>query len=830
MTLEGDIDGVDILPEMCSAISNALGCDPSALGSLEGRIEAHFRVGYDPATSQPWTFDVAGQLDHGRITAPRLPHPLTEVQATVHLDNQGFFVRDLKARSSQAVLSLTCSGGLAPSSPMDVEAAVGQLPLDDHLLAVLPGDLQEEWRKAKPEGQVDARIKLHYDGRAWQPQVRIDCRRQVAFTYGDFPFRLEQGDGWLELKDDRLRIDLRTVSENQLVCIAGDFLHPGKGAAGGLRVACNELPIDEKLLRAMPSQAQSLVRSLALRGTVGLTYDYWREVPQGPEHEHLLLRASGCGLRYDGFPYPVSNASGEVEMSDGNWWFRKLSGCNGTTCVNGDGTLTHTSHGDELVLRLSATKVPLGELRDALPPGIQQVWDLVKPRGTVDIAANVRYDPIHLLDVTVRAVPQSETCTLEPVQFPYHLENVQGVFTYSSSGLRFDRFSAWHGPVKIACDGLCTFRADGGWQLSLDRLAVDRLRMDRAFLQAVPPQLKKGLADLNATGPMSLQGWIVLARGANPAVPITAQWDLNVGLNQMGADCGVRLENIYGKVGVKGWSDGTQFKMCGELAIDSLTYRDHQFTQVRGPFWVDDGQAIFGSDVAAYDKKYFPQGQRPATSRRVTAKIFGGSVYGDGQTRFGPQPRFNIQAWLVNADLAACARELGSNNRNLRGRIFSDVKLGGVCHNPTALAGNGHLYLREANIYELPVMISMLKILSIKAPDPNAFSTSDINFHVEGEHFYFDKLDFNGDAISLSGKGQMNFQGNTDVVLAATIGRADAAVPALRKFFSGASQQFMQIHVTGNLQNPDIRQEALPVLNRALKDLDSISRTGNVAQ
>ena len=81
-------------------------------------------------------------------------------------------------------------------------------------------------------------------------------------------------------------------------------------------------------------------------------------------------------------------------------------------------------------------------------------------------------------------------------------------------------------------------------------------------------------------------------------------------------------------------------------------------------------------------------------------------------------------------------------------------------------------------------MISMLKILSIKAPDPNAFSTSDIDFRVEGEHVHFDKLDFKGDAISLLGKGEMNFQGDTDMVLAATVGPADAGVPALRNFFS----------------------------------------------
>ena len=65
----------------------------------------------------------------------------------------------------------------------------------------------------------------------------------------------------------------------------------------------------------------------------------------------------------------------------------------------------------------------------------------------------------------------------------------------------------------------------------------------------------------------------------------------------------------------------------------------------------------------------------------------------------------------------------------------------------------------------------------------------------------------------------MNFQGDTDLVLAATVGPADAAVLPRLNFFSRTSQQIMQIRVTGNLQNPDIRQEVLPGVNQALKNL-----------
>ena len=633
LSLAGKIDGVEISPEMRNVLPDGLGSNLSVLGSLRGQTEALFQIDYDPAAPQAWRFNVTGQLAGGRIDDPRLPRPLTEIHAVVHVDNQGFAIQKFEARSNQATLVLTCSGGLKPSSPLAIEAVVRQLPLDDQLRAVLPDALREEWQKIQPEGLIDAVIHLRYDGRAWQPQVSIECQN-VAFTHREFPYRLDRGKGHLELKDGRLQIDIATKSEDHLVQIVGEVFNPGKARRAGCGSRSNELPIDEKLLRALKPQAEALARSMDLKGTIGFTFETWREIPEGPKHQHLHLQASRGGLRYDRFPFALTNVHGEMEMTDGDWAVRNLEGYNGASRVTGGGALKATPQGDELTLRLIATNVPLeGELRDALQPDMRELWALLKPQGIIDITADVHYlAQSKQLDVTVGAEPRSEICSLEPVQFPYRFENVQGVFTYSRGCVTFERCSAWHGPVKLACSGTCSFQPSGGWELRMDRLSVDRLRMDREFMQALPLQLKKGLGELNATGPMSLQGAILLARGPNPSEPVTSRWNLNVGLTQVGVDCGVRLENIYGNVGISGWADGTRFQMRGELALDSLTCRDHQFTQVLGPFWIDDQQAMFGSGVTQLDNQRLPPGQAKAPLRPVTAKIFGGTVYGDGWT------------------------------------------------------------------------------------------------------------------------------------------------------------------------------------------------------
>ena len=231
LDLAGKIDGVEISPEMHNVLPDSCGCNLSVLGSLRGQTEARFQVCYDPASPQPWKFDIIGQLARGRLDDPRLPHALTEISATVHLDNQGFAIQNLKARSNQASLMLTCSGGLNPSSPMAIDADVSQLPLDEQLRASLPDKLREEWQKLLPEGLIDASIRLRYDGRGWTPQVRIQCRN-VSFAHHKFPYRLEHGNGLLELKDDRLQMNLSTFSENQLVHIVGEIRNPTNGADG----------------------------------------------------------------------------------------------------------------------------------------------------------------------------------------------------------------------------------------------------------------------------------------------------------------------------------------------------------------------------------------------------------------------------------------------------------------------------------------------------------------------------------------------------------------------------------------------------------------------
>ena len=442
----------------------------------------------------------------------------------------------------------------------------------------------------------------------------------------------------------------------------------------------------------------------------------------------------------------------------------------------------------------------------------------------VDLAAQICYlSEQKQLSLGVRIEPKSETASIEPVHFPYRMDKLQGALLYRDGHVTLQQFKAEHGPVTIRSEGYCDFLPDGGWNIHLAGLTADRLQPDRDLILALPERLKKAVLTLNPTGrPIDLCGNLDLIHDGRQGMPLRCQWDdVRINIFQSAIQCGVRLENVFGTVTLSGQSDGQRCFCRGELNLESLNYKDCQFKNVMGPISIDDQRVLLGSlvDKSADGAPLLNADGAARSPRPISANLFGGTIYGDGQVSLGPEPRYHLAATLAHADLARMAREGMDPRQHLQGKIMANVELHGVGTSRNAMSGRGSLALSDADIYELPMMISLLKILSIRAPDRNAFGTASMDYHIEGEHIYLDRIDFNGDAISLRGKGEMDFQSNVKMNFSTRVGQAELDLPVVRQIFRGASEQFLQIYVGGTLQNPEIRKEAFPAVNQALQQL-----------
>ncbi|HEV3005263.1 MAG TPA: AsmA-like C-terminal region-containing protein, partial [Pirellulales bacterium] len=766
----------------------------------------------------------------------RLPHPLTDLRATFRVNAKSLAVTELTAQSGPTTLKVASfvRTGHLPKSPFTLRAEGEHVVLDAQLLKLFPGCWQGTWQLFRPSGEVDVeRLELNFDGERWRPRLLVRCVN-VAFAYEDFPYRLEHGKGRIEFNDGLLTVDVTAYSDAEPVRIVGRVRNPGPEALVFWEIHGDSLRLDEKLFKALREPTGRVVRALNPRGTFSLFCRIGHDEGRNPAlHKHVAIGLNRCSLKYDAFPYPLDNVRGSVVMNDDVWEFNELEGTNDTGRVTCQGRLFPSRRGHELVLNFEGRNVPLEEeLRDALAvqsPGAARLWRDLKPRGTVDAESVLTLAPgdtIAEVWVTARPVcneAANQFASIEPSYFPYRLEKLQGELTYERGSVKLERIRAEHRGTKLSAAGECDIDPLGGWRLRLDRCLVDHFRpTDREVLQALSGLLKKRLTDLAATGSLNLRGSLELSSAGQPGDPVSAGWDLNVEVQRGSLDFGIALEDIFGGARLVGGFDGRRFECHGELDFDSVTLKEHQLTELRGPFFVDDEVVLLG---AAADRRRrdrsVPQG------RSLTARLYGGLVRADGKITAG-QGEYIVHCTLANADLARFAREAVAGQQRLTGLVSADVDFSGRGRGIHNLAGRGRVTLRDADLFQLPVLVALLKTLSGRPPSTTAFNTGDVDFRIEGEHVYLNRIDCKGDAISLRGKGELNFDRTIKLTFHTVLGHDDVRIPILDKLGAGASQQILLIHVGGTLDEPITRREPFPTLAQALEQLqpDPAPRAG----
>ncbi|MDX1964905.1 MAG: AsmA-like C-terminal region-containing protein [Pirellulales bacterium] len=817
----GSIQGLQIGPELISALPTELATQLQPASVLRGELNLDYEIGYEAAAARPWTFEVVGRLQRGRIDDERIPQIWEDVHADFQANTHGMLLRELTAYNGKTRLTLAAERrGYAADSPISLSLNARNLMIGRDWEKSLPPPLLEMWQKFLPAGEVDVSGRLDYDGQNWRPSGEIRCLN-VSFTYHKFPVRLDRTHGTLTWAEDRLRMNLTSHLAGRPVQISGLIEQPGPNYTGVVTIQGQKLGLDQSVLAALPEKPREVMESLHLNGQ----FQFFLQVTKNQAQDlipHMAVRVDleNCTVKYDKFPYPLHSVRGTVELRDNVWTFRDLEGYNDTGRVTLRGELVPVADGNELRLTFTGTEIAIEpELRDALPPRAKVFWQRLQPRGMLDLQmAVVTYRTADKsLQIQITATPVGETVMFEPEFFPLRLEKVRGVFRYSPGKLEFADLTAEQERLPVRASGYCEYDNLGAWHVRFDKFVADRVRPERQTLQAaLPAKLRKIVQLLHLEGALNLAGSFDLWGNTDVPQPVTAAWDGVVDLRDAKLKSGIELAHVDGTVRLQGKTNGTQLWLSGELAIDSLSTADLQLSNLAGPFYIDETQAIFGSQA-------IPKNSSPAP-RHLQARCYDGNALADVWVGFGSVPQFLLLTRLENIDLAKIGQEQVPGKQQLSGKVNLGMELRGSGAGVHTLAGKGEMQLRDAQLGELPVMVAMLKLLSIREPDRTAFDAGDIRFRVEGEHIYLDSIELSGNAISLLGTGEMNLQRELQLVFAAVAGRSDWQLPGWKSFLGQTSQQFMEIHVGGTLMEPEIKRENFPALKEALDQLQAERR------
>jgi hypothetical protein len=240
-------------------------------------------------------------------------------------------------------------------------------------------------------------------------------------------------------------------------------------------------------------------------------------------------------------------------------------------------------------------------------------------------------------------------------------------------------------------------------------------------------------------------------------------------------------------------------------------YKGIQLTQVNGPISIDDERLGFGESSTRLPEE--------GPARPIYARVFTGTVQGSGEVKLSRDYPFKVEGRLFDGDLATISREATLRRHDISGRTYADIRLEGNSLGAHTFLGNGNVQLRQANLYELPLVARLLKVLTISPLNATAFTESDVNYHIEGDRMYFDRISFTGDAFSLDGKGEMTLDGGLNLAFYTEIGRNDFKDLILRPLIKEAGKRLVQINVTGTVADPNIERQLAPQLNETLQTI-----------
>lgn len=835
-SLTGGVEGLEFTPRLRAALPTD--CDKwlEPLASVRGRTRFNFEVSHSGLKDAALQFNIAGNVSEGRIDDNRLPESLTDVVADVSADNRGLKITGVAAKCGPGELSGSLTtGGFTANSPIDVQLKLKGWPLD-RCPRELPARLQDELKKLNLRGAADVSGRFTFDGKTWKRNA-VATARQVSLQHTAFNYPLTDGEGRLQDDGNSVRAELRALAGSTPITIVAEF-PTAQGPAGAGRVDIrSEKPvlIDERFLAALEPNAQKVVRSLSPQGTISVVGRIERTAPDRPPLKSWRIELHDLALRYDKFSYPFFNVRGTLESVDGQWTFKNLSGRNDCGHVTGEGFLkTSPDQPSRLELAFKAGDVPLGEdLRRALNPGAQRLWDSIQPRGTLDVLnVNIGYDVgrPESFALTIQGKkwgPQQNVAgrgiTLTPAQFPLRLDQVTGEFLFDRGQISLSGFSARRGESTLSSGCVCRPRPNGGWSVVFDKIAIDRLQVDHELLQALPREVAAGVAKADVRGPVGISGKVELQLPDNDREAYAADWDLNVDLENGGLDVGVPLEHIFGGVRLVGRGGPQGFASRGELAVDSFIARGIQVSNVRGPLTIDRQRITLGEWSAPP-----VNGKAPPP---VTGNVFGGRIVLDAGREFNEDGRFALQASLDEANLWNVMLEVMPKHLGITGRAYASLALQGSAKGMHTWKGNGAVRLRDADIFDVPLIFALFKQLSIRRQDSVPFSDANMDFRVEGEDLQFDRLDFHGEVVSLKGRGRMTMteQRPVDLQFYTQVGRDEIQLPLLRPLLGEASRSFLLIEVSGNADNPQVTKKAFPAINDQLRQLFPELRSAEAA-
>jgi hypothetical protein len=839
---------VPVGPALVQRVASAWPEAAVHLRQLTGRAAVHAAMTHLPGSTHPWSYDVTASLHGGAFSHARLPVPLEQAEAAVHLSNGRLLLATLDARCGDGRLRASVKNAAwpeqTPACPEDcaeeVECHVEHLAVTPELFAQLPAACPDLAQDYSPRGpfSVDHSSVRTPDG-GWRRRWRIRPEG-AAGEFSHFRYPLEAITGEIDVTADsggrhHVGVDLAGRAAGRPVTVRGEVTGGAPCAGVDMLVEARDVPLDDRIYRALPERSQAVARTflpaasreqgLRVRpmGRADITAHVHR--PQG-RHEfanRYVIAFHDCAARYDLFPLPLDEVSGVLDVGPDHWECRDFRGTHGGGEVRFEGRSFRPRPGeavaegpadgraprpDRVRVSIRARDVPLdADFEEALAPpeapgraALQRAWRALALRGRLSFAADVIDHPDQPQDVDVSV--DLHGCTMRPSFFPYALDDVTAAVRYAGGRVFIREATARHGPGRLGMkSGLVEMKPGGGFKAWLEGIRARGVPPDADLMAALPPPVRKGVEVLRLQETLELETKLTL--DAPPeGEQLKVWWDGAATLRDATLQAGVTVSGVRGQVACRGFHDGRQLGgVAGDVFFEQATVLNQPLRNVHARALVLDTSP----DVLRVED--------------LRADLFGGSLGGQARVELTPTLRYEVLLEALEVRLEEFGKHNLGKDADLQGPARAGLHLVGEGDDLSGLRGNGRIQVDGGKMYRLNPLLDLLKAFGLRAPDKTAFEQARVVFGIEGPQVRVHQLDLIGSAISLRGQGTVNLDGSAlNLEFSADWGRVPQMLPpGISDLSQAVSDQVFRIRARGRVGAVKYEEAILPGVTDPLR-------------
>ncbi len=258
---------------------------------------------------QDLQYAVTASIKDTSLKPKALPYQIDGASGSVQLTPGKLVFAGIEGRHGQSQVNASGTVWLYDKDlGLKLNINAPAMVLDQDIYAALPQSVRLRWDQLKPAGTADLDLELACntpDEKDLTYKATITPRRMSA-KYRDLPYAFENVTGKAVITPNEVELlDVAAGSGKATASVSGQITSDAGGSHARLRLSAKDMPLEARLLAAMPAQMKDLGSRLRPGGTFSfdispLELDWQPDAPAAQTRSGVPVPAAGIAWRGQG--------------------------------------------------------------------------------------------------------------------------------------------------------------------------------------------------------------------------------------------------------------------------------------------------------------------------------------------------------------------------------------------------------------------------------------------------------------------------------------------------------------------------------------------------